>query len=348
MNFNPSSKQHQDRVLVLPRVGTSLQKPRLGVFPVRRGVPYGEQTLDRGYVCGGSPGGVASAVVDRFVGRGETMSTVAAGLPTTYQQGGVGVNSLYKGYMMGGSTTPGSNTGIITAMPFNTEVTVNIAATLGTARRSNISAGFCNPLGSGYNAGGFTTGSVNIIDALKFASETNTTLTATLSTIAADGCGVASSDAGYLVGGWTVSPTGQRNTTDKVAFNTSTVSTIAALLNSPLSGIVGVQSGARGYMMGGNFDPAGGPSGPPVATIHSLAFPQDTISVLGATLDVAQSFGTGWSLSTRGYYHCGFTAVGNPASIDNMIYATETSVTISTTMINGHSNACSFNTPVNL
>lgn len=349
MNFNFAPKLHQDRFGALPRVGTVLPKPKLGAFPIRRGVPFGEQAAERGYLCGGTQNGAFGTSVERFVGRTETISTVSGAGLASYIQGGVGVNSLYKGFMMGGSI--GGNTNVIASMPFNTEVFANLAATLGTARRSNISAGFCNPLGSGYNAGGFVSASVNIIDALSFVSETNTTLTATLSNVVADDCGVASSDAGYVVGGWIVSPTGQRNTTDKLAFNTNTVSTISALLNAVLSGIVGVQSQVKGYLMGGSGFNAGSPSGIPVNTIHSLAFaPLDTISVLSATMDAVREFGTGWSFTTRGYYVAGIGPGGaaTPTTIENMIYATETSAAIATALNNVRTNGGSFNTPVNL
>lgn len=313
----------------------------LGIFPRPDEFPL---FAGRGYALGGhqtSGGADNIASIERFTRSSEVIVTLNNSLPAAMSEGGAGINSRHKGFILGGKAA--ADVATILAMPFATETTANISATLGAVKSGGPFNGISNQISKGYSPGGWIGAASNLIDDFAFATETSARIAAVLTSNVFLNGGTSSTVAGYSMGGAVAGTPAAA--IDKLAFATEAKSTLAAAMTTASHTPAGVvESSLKGFYMGGES------IGGVLLRIEALVFGVDTCGTIAATLDLGQRGGAGWSFADRGYTAGGEFGSGVAAitSIEDMIYAGETSVTIATVLAARRTFCGAFNTPVNV
>jgi len=276
--------------------------------------------INKGYFLGG----LITIYVD-MIERLNFITEVSAVLIATLADkayAGTGVNSVTKGYMLGGT----GNLGVVNTIRdliFSTELVGVIVSTLNTAKYRG--AGI-NSSTKGYILGGRTTVSVAVIEDLTFSTETSELIYAVLSTPNSYGTGVNSSTKGYYVGGGSTSA----SQIEDFVFRYEISSLITATLSNATNRYgAGVNSATKGYYMGGWYVN-------PTTIIESLIFSTETTNVITATLDIAKGSATGINSDIKGYSMGGstgsFGGVPLHSEIEDLSFVTEVSLMMTTTL----------------
>jgi hypothetical protein len=181
-----------------------------------------------------------------------------------------------------------------------------------------------------YWGGGFNDSShANSIDKLPVASETISTLVATLATTVSQTVGVSNSGiAGYVLAG---DGSGNYSRIDKITYATDARTTLAANMGKVYYYHGGfANSGTAGYSYGGYIDP-------PVqqSDIVKVIFSNDSRSTLAATLAQARHATSGMANSgTAGYAVGGYAdgGPGNLSSVEKLAFSNDSISTLSSSL----------------
>lgn len=237
----------------------------------------------------------------------------------------LGVPSGGNGYDL--NYESGSAVAYTDRIAYSTETISNIG---GVSATIILCYGANNSGTAGYLLGAYNypPGATNTIGKFTFSSETGSTLGATLSGNGYYGSAVGNKgSAGYLFGGVNFGTAIQR-----LDFSTearTTIGTNLAANNTQSAGLS--NSGTAGYKAGGSNT---------VNTIEKFTYSGETISALGATLtnNVAAQYAMS-NNAVAGYVAGGQgnLTTGNPlyASMDKLVYSTDTCSALATTMANG-------------
>jgi hypothetical protein len=237
-----------------------------------------------GYFGGGIDAVTILLHIDKITFPADTKSTLAATLTPGRGYHAAMANSGTAGYFGGGVGTGGSTYfSAIDKITFAADTRSTLTATLSSVRAYQ--AGIANSGTAGYFGGGFQFPGnflLSGIDKITFASDSKSTLSATLTTARNNHAGMANSGtAGYFGGG--EDSGGKISGIDKIAFPADTKSTLAATLSTARFQLAAMaNSGTAGYF-GGGYD------SDYISGIDKITFPADTKSTLAATLTMARA-----------------------------------------------------------
>lgn len=270
--------------------------------------------------------GSAVAYTDRLAYSTETISNIAGVSAAIILCYGMN-NSGTAGYLFGAYSYPPGATNTIGKFTFSSETGSTLAATL-SANGYYIGA-VGNKGVAGYGFGGQNFGTA--IQKLLFSNDTRTTITATLSVNRSQNAGLSNSGtAGYSAGGGPGS--GTTDDIEKLVYSTETLSMIAGVLNQNIAAqyafsnnnIAGYTAGGQGNLNTGN---------PTVATIDKLTYSTDTVALLAATMQGADTLGVGVSNTNAAGYMLG--GINHSSRASKLAYNTDTRTTLAATLSRG-------------
>ena len=177
--------------------------------------------LIKGYYAGGQNSGTGTTTIQTIAYDSNTIATLSATL-TVLNSSSAGVNSGVAGYVCGGSSSPRVNNKIVFA-------TDTCAAIMSSTRNYSDAPSGTNSSTAGYIGGG---NSSSAIDKLLFATDSITTLSATLVIAGYAFASVNSNDKGFTVGGF-----GRLGEVDAIVFATDTIYDAANFVTSILYGV---------------------------------------------------------------------------------------------------------------
>lgn len=244
----------------------------------------GLASADNGYVGAGYPASGISSSIEKISLETDTVSTLAATIPSPARGLIAPFVSDTKGYFAGGNQVTSSRISTIEGLTFSNDAVARISATLSVGRQAG--AGFYSNA-AGYVAGGFDGGSHrNTVDKIQFSNETRSTITS-LPATSAYGAGTQSDTNGYAAQGIINSGQPQTSTVFKLSFANDTFSTLGTGLSSARHGMTTFASDTNGYFAGS--------ASPSLAIVDKFLFATDSRSTLATGLSVANSYASGFS-----------------------------------------------------
>ena len=285
--------------------------------------PVAYDNPQAGFSCGGSTGSSVNSI-EKTKFDTETSASISTTLSFSATWVGALPNSGTAGYVKSGSN--------MDKMPYATETN---SSTNNAQTASNYLAGAGNVGVAGYWYGGNYAGDNAEIQKTVFATDTSTTISATLSS-SRRGTSALTNDgtAGYTAGG-----VGSSTTIDKLTYSNDSRSTLSATLDEGGNDHSGVSNkGSAGYHTSGSNVST-------IDLIEKLTFSNDTSTAISATVSSD-------SVTRRGEFewqgNAGYITGGNPGpvtTIDKLTYSTEAASTISPglavgrEMHDGHGNS---------
>jgi hypothetical protein len=260
-----------------------------------------------GFSVGGDVASGTGNSIDKMTFDTETSAVIAATLSFTVTWLSALPNSGTAGY-----TRASSN---LDKMPYATETNSSIS---NASSSNNYLAGAGNVGVAGYWYGGHAGSDNAEISKVVFATDTSSTLSATLSS-SRRGTSALTNDgtAGYTAGG-----VGSSTTIDKLTYSNDSRSTLSATLDEGGNDHSGVSNkGSAGYhTSGSNVTNAD--------LIEKLTFSNDTSTAISATMSstVTRRGEFEWQ-ANAGYITGGYTGI--VTTIDKLTYSTEAASTIS-------------------
>lgn len=243
--------------------------------------------------------------------------TIAASTALTASRTNPGASSSYlKTYMNGGS----GPSNVDDAITFSTELFADVGD-LTVARQAADSGSSATKV---YTGGG-TTGSVsNVLDAISFAVEGNSTDVGDL-TVARSGLGSGSSALRYIAAGGTTGSAS--NVVDRMLFASEGNLADLGDLSGARSGVSLASALVGSYIAGGDA---------PSNVIDKLTTATDAIAALAGTLSVARGYTAAASSSMRMFIAGGST--GSASSVVNSLTFADETVSLSTSLISAQTN----------
>lgn len=243
----------------------------------------GLASADNGYVASGYPSSGISSSIEKISLETDTVSTLAATIPSPARGYPAPFVSSTKGYFAGGNQATSTRLSVIEGLTFSNDSVARISATLSVGRQAG--AGFYSDV-AGFVAGGFDGGTYrNVVDKILFSNETRSTITSLPSSMAYGNATQSSTNA-YIAPARPTQSSSPVSTVWKFSFANETYSTLGTGLSVAQYGQATFQSDTSGYFAGGNV--SGG-------VVDKFLFATDSRSTLATGLSVNRSFAAGFS-----------------------------------------------------